>query len=92
MTRLLRSTPWLVLSLAALLTACDGDAEQGSEAANTTEVDNSAEVEAAYAAEPDFYRFKSMQDLPAKLIWRSEERRAMASNVPHAIVNGLRRR
>jgi microcin C transport system substrate-binding protein len=28
-------------------------------------LDNTAEVQADYAAEPDFYRFRSLEDLPA---------------------------
>ncbi|MFT6772188.1 MAG: microcin C transport system substrate-binding protein, partial [Congregibacter sp.] len=37
------------------------------------EIDNSAEVEADYAAEPDFYRFRSPADLPDGLVWESGE-------------------
>lgn len=58
------------LSLVAVgllyLTACGGD-----DAAQTSEAtpDNTAEVEAAYAAEPDFYTFASIEDLPSDLAW-----------------------
>lgn len=71
MTRLLRSTPWLLMSLTLLLTACGGDSSEGDSTDLAADVDNSAEVEAAYAAEPDFYRFASMQDLPENLVWEN---------------------
>lgn len=71
MTRLLRSIPWLLMSLTLLLTACGGDGGEGDTVDIAAEVDNSAAVEAAYAAEPDFYRFASMQDLPEGLLWES---------------------
>ncbi|WOJ93359.1 ABC transporter substrate-binding protein [Congregibacter variabilis] len=71
MTRLLRSTPWLLMSLTLLLTACGGDNSEGDSTDLAADVDNSAEVEAAYAAEPDFYRFASMQDLPEGLVWEN---------------------
>lgn len=71
MTRLLRSTPWLLMSLTLLLTACGGDSSEGDSTDLGADVDNSAEVEAAYAAEPDFYRFASIQDLPEGLLWES---------------------
>ncbi|MDB4476333.1 ABC transporter substrate-binding protein, partial [bacterium] len=71
MTRLLRSTPWFLMSLTLLLTACGGDSSEGDSTDLAADVDNSAEVEAAYAAEPDFYRFASMQDLPENLVWEN---------------------
>ena len=71
MTRLLRSKPWLLMSLTLLLTACGGDSSEGDAADIAADVDNSAEVEAAYAAEPDFYRFASMQELPEDLVWEN---------------------
>ncbi|MFM1894995.1 MAG: hypothetical protein RLZZ385_69, partial [Pseudomonadota bacterium] len=34
-------------------------------------MDNSAEVEAYYAAHPDFFRFKTPADIPANLVWQN---------------------
>ncbi|EED30937.1 ABC-type oligopeptide transport system, periplasmic component [gamma proteobacterium NOR5-3] len=59
------------MSLTLLLTACGGDSSEGDSTDLAADVDNSAEVEAAYAAEPDFYRFASMQDLPENLVWEN---------------------
>jgi len=53
-----------VLSLAG----CSGDEDVSAEPAAET-IDNTAEVQAAYAAEPDFYRFATPEDLPADLVW-----------------------
>lgn len=61
-----------VASLAAIasflfLTACGG-----SEDAVIEEVrDNTAEVEAYYAADPDFFSFKTLADLPVDLEWET---------------------
>jgi microcin C transport system substrate-binding protein len=48
----------------ALLAGCGGD-DTGGEAAAGPTIDNTAEVQAHYAENPDFYRFRSPEDLPA---------------------------
>ncbi len=53
--------------LALLLTAC------GSSETDVTElevIDNTAEVEAYYADNPDFFGFKTLADLPTNLTWQ----------------------
>ncbi|GAB5413169.1 MAG: extracellular solute-binding protein [Congregibacter sp.] len=55
-----------IVIAAIYVTGCGGeDTEQTNEVAR----DNTAEVEAAYAADPDFYTFATPQDLPADLEW-----------------------
>ncbi len=68
--------PWLRLLAASITTlalaACGGDDAGTTESAAVTEaLDNSAEVQAYYAANPDFFIFKSIADLPADLTWES---------------------
>jgi microcin C transport system substrate-binding protein len=55
---------------ALLLTACGGD-DSATSPDTPASVDNTAEVQAAYAADPDFYRFKSLADLPDDLVWEN---------------------
>jgi microcin C transport system substrate-binding protein len=53
-----------------LITACGGASEEtDSEVLETR--DNTAEVQAYYAANPDFFSFKDMADLPADLNWEN---------------------
>ena len=56
-----------LIATAALLTACGG----GSESTNTvdTSLDNTQEVNDYYAANPDFFTFASMNELPTDLVW-----------------------
>ncbi|EAQ98396.2 extracellular solute-binding protein [Congregibacter litoralis] len=66
------SSKWLLMLAALFLAGCGGESGGGgeSDAASAT-IDNTAEVEADYAAEPDFYRFKTLDDLPADLVWEN---------------------
>ncbi|MFT6771804.1 MAG: microcin C transport system substrate-binding protein, partial [Congregibacter sp.] len=73
MKRQLPSTKWLFIFAALVLVGCGGESGNGDAAADLPEIDNSAEVEADYAAEPDFYRFRSPADLPDGLVWESGE-------------------
>jgi microcin C transport system substrate-binding protein len=64
-----RRSTFLVAGVAALLLAGCG-ADNPVESADTAlPIDNSAEVQADYAAKPDFYRFRNLADLPAGLVW-----------------------
>jgi microcin C transport system substrate-binding protein len=56
-----------LLSLTALLTACGGD----SDVAELEVIDNTEEVNAYYAAKPEFFSFKSLADIPADLTWEN---------------------
>jgi microcin C transport system substrate-binding protein len=54
---------------AILLTAC-GDANEGAAPEQSASaIDNTAEVQAYYAANPGFFGFKSLEDLPQGLVW-----------------------
>lgn len=66
MKRIARLLPFLVLPLASLLwlTGCGGKKADANDV-----VDNTAEVEAHYAAHPEFFVFKTPADLPADLVW-----------------------
>jgi microcin C transport system substrate-binding protein len=57
----------LLLSLTLLLTACGEDSEPDTPA---EVLDNRQEVLDYYAANPDFFRFKTAADLPADLLWQ----------------------
>ncbi|EED36324.1 ABC-type oligopeptide transport system, periplasmic component [Luminiphilus syltensis NOR5-1B] len=56
---------WFVPAVAALVLGCG--AEDSGEVEEV--IDNTAEVEAAYAADPDYYSFKTIDDLPDDLVW-----------------------
>ena len=56
-----------LISLAVLLAACGGD----SDIAEVEVIDNTAEVEAYYAAKPEFFSFKSLADIPTNLTWEN---------------------
>ncbi|EED31473.1 ABC-type oligopeptide transport system, periplasmic component [gamma proteobacterium NOR5-3] len=64
----------LVLLLTAvstlLLVGC-GEDNAAESAVTAAVIDNTAEVEADYAADPAFYHFKSLADLPADLAWEN---------------------
>jgi microcin C transport system substrate-binding protein len=55
----------------ALIAACGGGSDDEDAADAAPALDNTAEVEAAYAANPDFYRFKTPADLPQDLVWEN---------------------
>ncbi|MDP5053530.1 MAG: extracellular solute-binding protein [Congregibacter sp.] len=75
MKKQLTPTPWLLVVVTTVITAvmvgCGGDTVESDAAADAPALDNSAEVAAAYAAEPDFYRFKSPDELPGDLVWEN---------------------
>ncbi len=73
-----RSMHWLVgLALAAsalLLAGCGkGSDTTDSGAEPVAVIDNTEEVQAYYAANPDFFIFKTIDDLPANLEWQNGE-------------------
>jgi microcin C transport system substrate-binding protein len=55
--------------LSALLVACGGDPAGEGDSAGRAAIDNSAEVQAFYEANPDFFSFKTPADLPEGLTW-----------------------
>lgn len=59
-----------VFVLTALIAACGGPSEE-TELADFEAVDNTAEVEAYYAERPEFFRFRTLADLPADLTWQN---------------------
>ncbi len=64
-------------SLAAFLLSGCGDGgganDSSSQPSTTVTRDNTEEVQAYYAANPDFFTFKTIQDLPTDLKWESGE-------------------
>jgi microcin C transport system substrate-binding protein len=64
---------FLAAGLAALLlTACgDSSTEESATSTAVASHDNSAEVQAYYEADPDFFSFKTAADLPADLSWQN---------------------
>lgn len=58
----------LMIPLLTLLSACAGDEPGDSDVAESAP-DNTEEVAAAYAADPDFYTFATLDDLPPELSW-----------------------
>ncbi len=69
-----KSLPALLFaSLVFVLTGCD---EQGADSGGdtgTAQADIRAEVEAFYAANPDFFSFRTPADLPPDLAWTSND-------------------
>lgn len=60
--------------MALVLAACSADQEtSGGESAETVVIDNTEEVQAYYAANPDFFVFKTLDDLPTDLNWENGE-------------------
>lgn len=55
----------MLTALVALLAACSGDSEE------FPPYDNTAEVDAFYAANPDMFSFRTPADLPADLVWEN---------------------
>ncbi len=58
-------------SVLLVLGGCGDGKEQGDGAPPPAAIDNSAEVEAFYAANPEFFSFKTIEELPAGLNWVS---------------------
>jgi len=55
-----------------LLSACGDSGTEGSAADETVVThDNTTEVQAYYDANPDFFSFKTLQELPADLAWQN---------------------
>ena len=59
-----------LLPLALLLTGCGGSSDE-AQPADFEVIDNTAEVEAYYADNPDFFGFKTLADLPTDLTWEN---------------------
>ena len=57
-----------LLALLGLLTACGGESGDSAQS-NLPAQDNTEEVEAYYAANPDFFRFRTPADIPPDLVW-----------------------
>ena len=58
--------PHLFLPFLLLLIGCS---DPSSDEASLPTIDNTAEVEAYYEANPDFFKFKTLDDLPQDLTW-----------------------
>jgi microcin C transport system substrate-binding protein len=73
------NSSWLrAMALGAVtlaLTACGGGDSDTKAAADAAEasIDNTEEVQAYYAANPDFFIFKTLADLPSDLAWERGE-------------------
>ncbi|WP_439106710.1 extracellular solute-binding protein [Congregibacter sp.] len=65
------SSKWLLILAATLMVGCGGESGEGESESALPAMDNTAEVEADYAAEPEFYRFRSLDDLPDDLVWEN---------------------
>lgn len=61
----------LMCTLVLGLSACGDSGDAGSDRAEA--IDNTAEVQAYYAANPDFFSFKTPADIPAGLTWEKGE-------------------
>lgn len=61
---------FITLAMLALLAACGGSSDD-AEPADFETRDNTAEVEAYYAANPEFFSFKTLADLPVDLEWEN---------------------
>jgi microcin C transport system substrate-binding protein len=59
-----------VVTVALFLGGCGGSGDE-SAADDLPSHDNTTEVQAYYAAKPDFFSFKTMADLPANLNWQN---------------------
>jgi microcin C transport system substrate-binding protein len=55
---------------AAVLTACGGSDDSAAPEQSAAPIDNSAEVQAYYEANPDFFGFKTPDDIPEGLVWQ----------------------
>ena len=72
-TRVLKSVLPIVLGVAALfLSACSNDDGKGAES-DAPAQDVTAEMQAFYDDNPEFFSFKTMADLPDGLAWESGE-------------------
>lgn len=56
---------------ACLLVACGGSDDEATSEQSTAIVDNTEEVQAYYAANPDFFSFKTPADIPEGLVWEN---------------------
>ena len=62
----------IALFAMTLLVACGESTDTASSnTASGSERDNTAEVEAYYAAHSDFFRFKTPADIPDGLVWEN---------------------
>lgn len=63
------------LFLTLCIAGCGGssDSPETSAGDNSGAADVSAEVQAYYAANPDFFSFKTLADLPAGLVWENND-------------------
>ena len=59
-----------LIATLAFLSAC-GDSSEEAELSDFEAIDNTAEVEAYYAENSDFFRFKTLADLPTDLTWQN---------------------
>lgn len=60
--------PLSILFAALFIAACGGGSD--SDVSELEVIDNTAEVEAYYAANPDFFSFKTLADMPVDLEWQ----------------------
>jgi microcin C transport system substrate-binding protein len=60
-------------SLLLLLSGCGGNPDDGTAATTGAEADVTIEVEAFYTANPDFFGFRTLADVPADLSWEAGE-------------------
>lgn len=58
-----------VIAIVLLLTGCGGPSEEETASTTLEARDNTAEVQAYYAENPDFFSFKTLADLPTQLTW-----------------------
>jgi microcin C transport system substrate-binding protein len=65
------TAPFFAASLVFLITACGGPSDEETSDIELEARDNTAEVEAYYAANPDFFGFKTLADLPTHLTWEN---------------------
>jgi microcin C transport system substrate-binding protein len=56
-----------------LLIGCGDDSEQAAEQSGAAQRDIMPEVEAYYEANPDFFGFKTLADVPEDLVWETGE-------------------
>ena len=94
MTYLNRLLAITLLLSSVLLSGCGGEgsgSEESSGDAAATVIDNTAEVQADYAADPDFYGFKTIADLPADLVWETGNPDLPEFGSPEAIKGGIER-
>lgn len=63
-----------ILGIAMLITACgEPSSTETEDTTDLVAIDNTAEVEAYYAENPEFFSFKTLADLPTDLTWTSND-------------------